>query len=147
MNISEVIKPAGARLNLAANSKSELLRILAEESAKSTQLPNNVILDALMAREALGSTGIGKGVALPHAAVAGLGSPFAIAVKLKAPLDFDAIDGLPVDIVVLVLVPDRSGERHVDRLACVARQLRSADVLSRIRGARTIDELYRAFTS
>lgn len=145
MNITDVIQPQTTLLDLTANSKTDLIRALAQVAARSVAVPEKVIQDALAAREALGSTGIGQGIALPHANLRGLAKPFTLAARLKAPVDFDSIDGLPVDIVVLLLIPDRAGERHVDRLACVAKQLRSQPVQVRIRQARNQEQLYAAF--
>lgn len=147
MIITDVIQPASTRLDLTASSKPELLRTLARLAAKATALAEDMIFDALRAREALGSTGIGNGIALPHASLQKLTSPFTLAAKLRVPVDFDAIDGKAVDIVVLQLVPDRAGQTHVDRLACVAKQLRSVDVQSRVRAARSPKQLYDAFVS
>ena len=147
MKIGEVIDPAFSRLDLSTGSKSELMRLLSSEASSTTGLPEKEILNALNTREALGSTGIGQGIGLPHAAVSGLKQPFSLAVRLKSPVDFDSIDGLPVDIVVLVLIPDGEGRPHVDRLACVAKQLRSPKTQGRIRAARSVAELYNAFVA
>ncbi len=147
MNISDVVQPQSTVFNLAAPSKTELLRVLAKEAARTVSLPEPVIRQALTAREELGSTGIGQGVALPHARLSGLAKPFALAARLYEPIAFDSIDGVPVDIVVLLLIPDRGGEPPVDRLACVAKQLRSKTVQASIRRARDADQFYSALVS
>lgn len=147
MKITDVIQPLSIRFDLAAGSKPELLRTLAQEAAKETAASGEAILDALNAREALGSTGVGQGIALPHASLPQLAEPFTLAAKLRTPVAFEAIDDLAVDIVVLVLIPDRPGEPHVDRLACVAKQLRSPDVQDRVRAARSPEQLYEALVS
>lgn len=147
MKISDVIQPQTVVYDLAAPSKAELIRLLAKEAARAVSLSEKAIQHALMAREELGSTGIGQGIALPHARLAGLAKPFTLAARLRAPLGFDSIDGVPVDIVVLLLIPDRAGESHVDMLACVAKQLRSKTVQAAVRSARDGSQLYGAFTA
>ena len=96
----------------------------------------------LLKREALGSTGIGKGVAIPHARLPGLQRPFGIFAKLRQPIAFDAIDGQAVDIVFVLLLPAAAESDALGALALVARTLRSPETLARLRGAKTASDLY-----
>ena len=98
----------------------------------------------LLDREKLGSTGIGEGIAIPHTRVAGVVHPFGMLARLSKAIDFEAVDDIPVDIVFLLLMPGESRKDHLNALACVARQLRSHEVLKKIRSATSADELYAA---
>lgn len=147
MNIRDVIQPQTTVFDLVASTKAVLLRALAKEASRAVALPEKSILHALMAREELGSTGIGQGIAIPHARLTGLAKPFCLAARMREPVAFESIDDVPVDIVVLLLIPDRGGEPHVDRLACVAKQLRSKAVQAKIRQATNGQQLYAAFIS
>lgn len=147
MKITEVIQPKAVVLDLRAATKADLMRALATDASRAVALPEKAILQALSAREELGSTGIGQGIAIPHARLQGLAKAFSMAVRLKQPIEFDSIDGVPVDIVILLLIPDREGEPHVDRLACVAKQLRSKAVQDGVRRARDAAQLYSALTT
>jgi len=95
-------------------------------------------------REELGSTGVGNGVALPHARLPSLKAPFALLARLRHPIDFDAIDGEPVDIVVLLLIPEAGDGAKGNALACAARALREAKTLQRVRSAHSQETLYKA---
>jgi PTS system nitrogen regulatory IIA component len=98
----------------------------------------------LLKREELGSTGIGQGVAIPHARLPDLQQPFGLLVKLKQPIEFDAIDGKPVDIVFVLLLPAAAEDGQIGALALVARTLRPPENLVRMRGAKSAAELYSA---
>ena len=104
------------------------------------------IVSELLKREGLGSTGMGNGVAIPHARFQKIEKPFGIIAKLKQPIDFDAIDGQPVDIVFILLLPTASEGEQLGALACVARKLRAADDLVLLRRAKNAPELYAALT-
>ena len=95
-------------------------------------------------REELGSTGVGNGVALPHARLRGLNAPFGLFARLRQGIDFEAIDDQPVDIVFLLLLPDVSNDSQLNALACVARALRDPEALQRIRRATDRDSLFQA---
>ncbi len=141
MTPSDIIRPRSI-VRLAARSKAELFRELVHRAAEQLALPEGLILEALSRREALGSTGVGKGVAMPHAPVAGLTSPFGLLARLERPVAYEAIDGEPVDLVCLVLTPENGGRGRIDALACLARRLRSPDVCDRIRDAAGSEDIY-----
>src|SRR5262249_41964035 len=108
MNITEFLSPKHAIVDLRAGDKARLLGELARRAATALGLPADQISDALLKREDLGSTGTGGGIAIPHARLAGVARPFGMLVSLAKAIDFDAIDGRPVDIVFLLLLPTNS---------------------------------------
>jgi PTS system nitrogen regulatory IIA component len=124
--------------------KQQLLRELAAHAANKVGIPESQIESALMKREALGSTGMGNGVAIPHARFQQLRRPFGLFAGLKRPIEFDAIDGTRVDIVFALLLPEQSDGGPLSVLAAVARKLRSPDMLKTLRKSRGKTELYRA---
>ncbi len=113
MTPADIIRP-GSIIGIAAPTKAALFQILAGKAAERLGLPEHVVLEALSRRESLGSTGVGKGVALPHASLPGLAEPFGLLARLKHPVDYEAIDGEPVDLVCLVLA---SGPRRAARVS------------------------------
>ena len=117
---------------------------LAARAADSLGLRVDQVAPYLLKREELGSTGIGKGVAIPHARLPDLQRPFGLLAKLKAPVEFDAIDGQAVDIVFVLLLPAAAENGQIGPLALVARTLRPPDNLARLRAAKTAAELYSA---
>ena len=105
MKISDFLSPTEALLNVRASDKEKLLQELAHKAATKLNLSEDDIVSELLKREGLGSTGMGNGVAIPHARFQKIEKPFGIIAKLKQPIDFDAIDGQPVDIVFILLLP------------------------------------------
>src|SRR6476646_11790797 len=143
MKISDFLSPTQVMVDVKASDKSRLLEQLSMEAAAEAGLPAEEVVREIAKREMLGSTGVGNGVALPHARLPSLKAPFALLARLRHPIDFDAIDGEPVDIVVLLLLPavDDSAKGHA--LACVARALRAAETLRKIRSAPDREALFR----
>lgn len=146
MKISDVIKPEDVAIGMSASSKVRLLQQLSEKAAHVLGISEHDILAALQSREALGSTGIGAGIAIPHAPVAGIERPFGFFVRLTKPIEFDAIDDEPVDIVCLILTPPDGQANYLKLLSNVARQLRSADAIKRIRSTSDPAHIYSAIT-
>lgn len=146
MRISEAIKPEDVTIGVSASSKNKLLKFLSEKAAQALGISQPDILAALQSREDLGSTGIGEGIAIPHAPVAGIDAPFGLFVCLSKPIEFDAIDDEPVDIVCLVLMPPEGQSAYLKLLSNIARQLRSKDVLKKIRSAMDREHVYLAIT-
>ena len=109
-------------------------------------VPFDQIATEVIKREALGSTGMGEGVAIPHARLRELKKPFGVLARLKQPIDFYAIDGKPVDLVFLLLLPVASQGEQLNALAFVARTLRKTELLRDLRRADSSDELYQAMT-
>jgi PTS system nitrogen regulatory IIA component len=144
MKIPDLLSPTDVVIDVRASSKRLLLQELAAKAAASLGLPADQVSSYLLKREALGSTGIGKGVAIPHARLPELQRPRGVLAKLKQGIEFDAIDGQAVDIVFVLLLPAASENEALGALALVARTLRSPETLARLRGAKNSSELYSA---
>ena len=124
-------------LKLKAASKAALLAELARRAGVFTGLPTATLIAALEAREALGSTGFGAGIAVPHARVTGLATPYGLFVRLDKPIAFEAIDGMPVDLVFLLLTPSGQDSTHLALLAALSRRLRDKAIADAVRKATT----------
>jgi PTS system nitrogen regulatory IIA component len=142
MKISDLLSPADVMVDVRTSNKRVLLQELAARAASSLGLNVDQIAPYLLKREELGSTGIGKGVAIPHARLPDLKCPFGMLARLKASLEFDAIDGQPVDIVFVLLLPAAAENGQLGPLALVARTVRTPQVLARLRAARSAPELH-----
>jgi nitrogen PTS system EIIA component len=146
MDIKDFLLPGDTLVNVRAPDKTHLLQDLAGRAAIALNLPSERISSELMKREELGSTGTGGGVAIPHARLAEVKKPFGMLVRLRQAIEFDAIDGAPVDLVFLLLLPAAEAGEQLNVLAGVARKLRSPASLSELRRAGDGGALYRAIT-
>lgn len=144
MQVSDFLRPENVIIHLAAPTKLKALQLLSVRAAEALGLSEAAILQPLVAREKLGSTGIGEGIAIPHTRIAGIDEPFGLVARLSKPLDFESIDELPVDIVFLLLLPAENAKEQLNALACAARGLRAPDTLRKIRQAATESEIYDA---
>jgi PTS system nitrogen regulatory IIA component len=144
MEISAFLSPTEIMVDIVSTHKGQLLLELAQKAAEALDIPKDLIATALLKREELGSTGTGGGIAIPHARISTVAKPFGILVKLRQPIDFEAIDGRPIDVVFLLLLPDAPNSEPLSALACVARTLRAPDVIRSVRHATNTTELYRA---
>jgi PTS system nitrogen regulatory IIA component len=142
MTIDDILAPADVVHGLRASGKTALLDDLARRAARSLDLDAGTILGALVRREGLGSTGVGDGVSLPHARLETVRKPFGLLARLRDPLDFDAVDERPVDLVFLLLLPIGDGGENLNALACVTRKLRDPNSAKALRGARDAASLY-----
>lgn len=147
MDIIDFLAPADAVTDVRAPDKARLLRDLARRAAAALDLPEHTIAEALLKREEVGSTGMGDGIALPHARIAGVKKPFGMLARLRQAIEFDAVDGKPVNLVFLLLVPATAQGEPLIALACAARALRNPEVLARLRAAAGAAELHAAITS
>ena len=143
MGIADFLTSDNVMAKAAASDKEPLLRALCHRAAASVHLPEELIVREILKREALGSTGVGGGIALPHARLAGLAKPFGLLAQLKKAIAFDAVDGRPVDIVFLLLPANREEESR-NALASVARKLRDPAIVSAIRKGRDEAAIYGA---
>jgi PTS system nitrogen regulatory IIA component len=143
MTIGEVIGSNHVIVGLRVADKAQLLRDLARRAATALSFDQQVIVEALQARENLGSTGLGKGFALPHARLNTLTRFFGLFVRLAKPIDFASIDGLPVDLVIMLLTPGDAGNQHLAALAALSRPLRDATFVQRLRQAPDAEALYQ----
>ena len=133
MQLSTIVKPGAVRTYLQVSSKKRLFQDIADLAHQIYGLDAARTLDALQERESLGPTGVGNGVALPHARLHGLDGVAGIFVKLDKPLDFDAVDRQPVDLVFALFAPKDSGVDHLKALALVSRTLRDTDLRAKLR--------------
>ena len=137
MRLTDLLSADDVVLDLSADNKRNLLRALAAEAASRLRHPEQEILNALKAREQLGSTALGRGIALPHARVSGNDPPVMLFARLRRPIDFEAKDDEPIDLVFLVLWPDASPEGLLPLLAEICQVIREPQMLRRLRAARS----------
>ncbi|EJF74580.1 PTS IIA-like nitrogen regulatory protein PtsN [Bartonella alsatica] len=142
MNLSELIAPEAIIPALKANSKKQVLQILAEKAAKLTNLSERVIFDIVLQREKLGSTGLGGGIAIPHGKLPEINRIIGIFARLENPVDFEALDDEPIDLVFLLLAPENAGVDHLKALSQIARVLRHTDVVQKLRNTHDANALY-----
>jgi PTS system nitrogen regulatory IIA component len=128
--------------HVSVNSKRQALQAVAEHAAKLFKMDADVIFNALVDREKQGSTGVGLGVAVPHAALAGLTQMRGIFLRLETPIDYDSIDHVPVDLVFALFAPPEAGSEHLRALAKVSRALRQKSMREQLRALDTNDALY-----
>ena len=146
MPLSEIVAPNAVFPSLRVVSKKQALQELAERAAELTGQPEREIFETLMQRERLGSTGIGNGIAIPHGKMAKLGGLFGAFARLEKPIDFEALDGEPVDLIFLLLAPEGAGADHLKALARVARRLRDPALVEKLRASREAEALYVVLT-
>lgn len=141
-DLSEIIAADAVDAAMQASNKKGLFQLLAAAAAKRTGMPAKTIASVLADREKIGSTGFGGGVAIPHGKIDGLEKVFGFFARLSAPVDYSAVDGMPVDLVVLLLSPPDAGAEHLKALAGVSRMFRDRQILAKLRGARSKDAIY-----
>jgi nitrogen PTS system EIIA component len=142
MPFLEFLNPDGVLAGVKSQSKKQVLHDIASAASSLIELDQRTIYESLLQRERLGSTGIGDGIAIPHGKLPGLTQMFALIARLEKPIDFDAIDEQPVDLLVLLLAPEEAGADHLKALARVARALREPGRVERIRAARDEAAIY-----
>lgn len=141
-SLSDLLANDAVQADVAAANKRALFHQLGQTLGRLTGLGERDIVSSLSARERLGSTGFGAGVAIPHGRVAELDHVVGCFIRLSQPIDFQGIDGLPVDLVFALLSPPDAGADHLKALARVSRLLRDRQVLAKLRGARSRDAIY-----
>jgi len=142
MTLTDLLSPAAVISPLRANGKKQALQELAQHAATLTGLPDRELFEALLQRERLGSTGIGEGIAIPHGRMPGIDRLVGLFAKTEKPIDFDALDGQPVDIIFVLIAPEGAGADHLKALARVARVLRNQSVLEQVRKVRDPAAIY-----
>lgn len=148
MKIPDFLSADNVVIGVAATDKEKLLSELARKAGALVDILPKRLFAELIKRETLGSTGMGGGVAIPHARFHQVTRPFGMLVRLRKPLDFDAVDGEPVDIVFLLLLPEAAAAGdQLGALACIARKLRNAKIAAQLREARDRGEMYRILTA
>ena len=147
MQIADLLTPESVIPVLAATSKKQALQELAHAAAQRTGVPERQIFDVLLERERLGTTGVGRGVAIPHGKLPGLDRIYGVFARTEHKIDFDAIDGEPVDLLFLLLAPEGAGADHLKALARVSRLLRDPATCAKLRSARDGRALYAVLTA
>jgi PTS system nitrogen regulatory IIA component len=146
MDLGDLITPEAVIASLRVQNKKQVLQDLAERAARITGLASRDILETLMQRERLGSTGIGRGIAIPHGRVPQLNRIVSVFARLAEPIEFDALDGEPVDLIFLLLAPEHAGADHLKALARISRILRNPASTEKLRGAHDRGALYAVLT-
>lgn len=146
MDIQDFLSPQAVFARAKYSSKRNLLEMLANKAAPLIRTPADRIFETVWEREKLSTTGHGKGIATPHGRLKGVDRMFGMFVQLDEPLDYDAIDGLPVDLVFLLLAPEDAGADHLKALARVSRLFRTPSVCEKLRAANEPGALYSILT-
>jgi PTS system nitrogen regulatory IIA component len=146
MQLADLIGPEAVIASLKVKTKKQLLQELSARAGRLTGLQERTIFDTLLQRERLGSTGLGQGVAIPHGKLPGLKRIVGVFARLAEPVDFDAVDGAPVDIVFLLLAPEGAGADHLKALARISRLLREGQAVDKLRASRDASALYAVLT-
>jgi len=147
MEISDLLTPRSVVPSLRATSKKQALQELARRAAELTGLHERTIFDVLLERERLGTTGVGRGIAIPHGKLPDLGRLYGVFAVLDQPVDFEAVDDQPVDLLFLLLAPESAGADHLKALARISRLLRDPVLCDRLRSVEKADELYKLLTA
>ncbi|MGH1423771.1 MAG: PTS sugar transporter subunit IIA [Pseudooceanicola sp.] len=147
MNLSAILKAEAVKVVGSASSKKRLLHDLGELANMAYGLDSANVVEALMERENLGPTGVGHGVALPHARLDGLADVTGAFILLEKPIDFDSVDRQPVDLVFALFAPQNAGVEHLKALALVSRTFRDADICKKLRANADTSTLYAILTS
>ncbi|WP_448191693.1 PTS IIA-like nitrogen regulatory protein PtsN [Azospirillum sp. sgz301742] len=142
----DLITPQSILANLKAGSKKQALQDMARRAAELTNQHERAVFDVLLERERLGTTGVGHGIAIPHGKLAGLERVHGVFARLERPIDFDAIDEQPVDLIFLLIAPDHAGADHLKALARVSRLLRDQSMCEKLRGSDSADAIYALLT-
>jgi PTS system nitrogen regulatory IIA component len=146
MPLSDLLAPNAIFPLLKVSNKKQMLQELSAEAAKSTGSDERKIFEILLQRERLGSTGIGHGVAIPHGKLPKIERIYGLFARLEKPIDFEALDGEPVDLVFLLLAPETAGADHLKALALIARLLRDPNIAKKLRNSRDANSLYAFLT-
>ena len=146
MALTDLLSPDAILSALRVNGKKQALQEMSERAAQVSGLPAREIFDALLQRERLGSTGVGDGIAIPHGKLAKCTRIFGIFARLERAIDFEALDGLPVDLIFLLIAPESAGADHLKALAGIARVLRDPGTAAQLRATRDASALYSLLT-
>lgn len=147
MDLSTILKPEAVKIVSAVSSKKRLFHNLGEIATNCYGLATDTLIDALLSREALGPTGVGNGVALPHARLDDINDVMGVFVRLEKPIDFGAVDRQPVDLIFSLFAPQDSGVSHLKALALVSRTLREPSICAKLRANADSNTLHTILTS
>jgi PTS system nitrogen regulatory IIA component len=146
MEITDLIRPHAVVPNLRVTSKKQALQELSRRASDLIGVPERRIFDVLVERERLGTTGVGNGIAIPHGKLSELTELQALFARLETPIDFEAIDEQPVDLICVLLAPESAGADHLKALARISRLLRDRNVCEKLRGSDSADAVYAILT-
>ena len=147
MEISDLLTSENVYVSLRATSKKQALQELAHRAAAISGLDERRIFDVLLERERLGTTGVGKGIAIPHGKLAELERLHGLFARLEQPVDFEAVDDQPVDLIFLLLAPESAGADHLKALARVSRLLRDSVVCEKLRESDDAEAIFSLLTN
>ena len=142
MPLADLVAPSAIVPGLKANGKKQALQELAGRAAALTGQSERTIFEIVLQREKLGSTGVGNGVAIPHGKLPKLNKLFGLFARLNRAVDFEALDGQPVDLIFLLLAPESAGADHLKALARIARLLRDPEIARKLRDSRDAEAIY-----
>ncbi|EFP97936.1 PTS IIA-like nitrogen regulatory protein PtsN [Vibrio caribbeanicus] len=142
MQLSEILTLNCTKSAVQCTSKKRALEMISEIVAEQTGQSSNVLFECMLSREKMGSTGIGNGIAIPHARMQSSDKAIAVLLQCESPIEFDAIDNRPVDLLFALLVPDAQCKEHLKTLSSMAERLNNKQVLKQLRKAQTDQELY-----
>ena len=142
MELGDLLTPEGIIPSLKAKSKKQALQELSQRAAEITGLQARELFDTLLQRERLGSTGLGRGIAIPHVKARSLKEIVCLFARLDEPIEFDSLDNEPVDLIFLLLAPEHASGDHLKALARISRHLREPDTITRLRAATDAAALY-----
>ena len=146
MNISDLLVPGAVMASLKVQSKKQLLQEVSQRAAQIIRIPERKIFETLTERERLGSTGVGQGIAIPHGRLSDITTIAGVFARLESPIDYDAVDKQPVDLVFMLLAPEGAGADHLKALARVSRLLRNQNATEKLRAAKSAEALYAILT-
>lgn len=147
MTLSSLISPESVFAGIKGNGKKQILQELSLHLARISGLSDRAIFETLLQRERLGTTGVGQGIAVPHGRIAGLDRLVGLFARLARPVDFEALDGEPVDLVFVLLAPEDAGADHLQALARIARLFRDAKIAQKLRQTDDPATLYAILTA
>jgi len=146
MPLNDLLSPDAVIASLRVNGKKQALQELSERAAAVSGLSAREIFDAILQRERLGPTGVGDGIAIPHGKLVKCQRIFGVFARLERAIDFEALDGLPVDLIFLLIAPETAGADHLKALAMIARVLRNSQLAAQLRATRDASGLYSVLT-
>ncbi len=146
MDLSDLVSPDAVIPTLKVQSKKQAIQALAEKAASLTGVPEREIFDTLLQRERLGSTGVGHGIAIPHGKLVTFDAIIGVFARLETPIEFESLDGEPVDLIFLLLASEGAGADHLKALARIARVFRNNQITSKLRETRDADSIYSILT-
>ena len=142
MNINDMLSPNSMLINFNGTSKKQVLEELSKLAEKNLGINSRTLLESLTKREKLGSTGVGNGVAIPHANNDKIDKPYVFVTTLVNALDFNSTDDQPVDIIFLLIAPDNNGSKHLQALALISRLLKNKELTTKLRGCKSTESAY-----